>query len=117
MISSLNSSISALNALGQKMAVHSNNVANVNTDEFKKSRALLKEGVANDVQVEISKVDTPGPTYIETEGDQMTERELSNVDIAEEIPQTMLTQRYFQANLKIFNVIDEMLGSVIDIIK
>lgn len=41
--------------------------------------------------------------------------ELSNVDLAIEIPSMMLTQRYFQANIKMIQIGDEMLGSLLDI--
>ncbi len=117
MVSTLNSTLSALDAMGKKMAVHANNVANVNTEGFKKSRAVLKEGPNDTVDIEVSKVNTPGSQYSETIGDQVIEMESSNVDIAEEMPQTMLTQRYYQANLKMFSAIDEMLGNLIDIVK
>ncbi|MBW2643832.1 MAG: hypothetical protein JRC89_10800 [Deltaproteobacteria bacterium] len=39
MISSVRSTLSALNAFDKKMDVIANNVANVETEEFKKSRA------------------------------------------------------------------------------
>ncbi|MBW1863067.1 MAG: hypothetical protein JRJ02_11945 [Deltaproteobacteria bacterium] len=116
MISSVNNGLSALRAFGEKMAVTSNNVANVNTEEFKKSRAILKEGSNGDVQVEIERVNTPGPTIVEINDGKMTEKELSNVDLAEEITQTMLAQRGYEANLTTIKTLDEMLGTLVDII-
>ena len=44
MISAVNSTISALQANKTRLGVTADNIANVNTDEFKKSRAILKEG-------------------------------------------------------------------------
>lgn len=41
--------------------------------------------------------------------------EMSNVDLAIEIPSMMLTQRFFQANIKMIQAGDEMLGSLLDI--
>lgn len=41
--------------------------------------------------------------------------ELSNVDLAIELPSMMLTKRYFQANIKMIQIGDEMLGSLLDI--
>ena len=61
MIPIISSNLSALRAFGKKMAVIANSVANINSEGFKKSRAVLKEGPVNDVSVEISKVETPGP--------------------------------------------------------
>ena len=42
---------------------------------------------------------------------------MSNVDLAEEIPQTMIAQRGYEANLATLRTRDEMLKSIIDIIK
>ena len=115
MISSISGTVSALQALGTKMAVSANNVANVESDAFKKSRAVLEEGERNEVTVDIEKIDTPGPVITEFQGDKEVERELSNVDLGEELPHSMSTQRSYEANLKVLQTQDEMLQSVIDI--
>lgn len=117
MIFSVNSSLTAIKAYGVKMGVHADNVANAQTEEYKKSRAVFKEGLRNDVQVEIEQVNTPGPTVAEITDGERTERELSNVDLAEELPQTILTQRGLEMNLTTLKALDEMLGSVIDIVE
>jgi flagellar basal body rod protein FlgG len=114
MIFSINNNISALSAFEQKMQVIADNVANVNTEGFKKSRAILKEGPVGDVHVDIERIDTPGRPEFETRDGRIIERELSNVDLIEEIPQTILTQRGFEANLTLLKTKDEMLGSLID---
>ncbi len=41
--------------------------------------------------------------------------ELANVDLAIELPSMMLTKRYFQANIKMIQIGDEMLGNLLDI--
>ena len=115
MIFSVNNSVSALRAFEQKMQVIADNVANVNTEGFKKSRAILKEGPVGDVQVDIERIDTPGRPEFETRDGRIIERELSNVDLVEEIPQTIPTQRGYEANLTILKTKDEMLGSLIDL--
>ena len=117
MIFSVCSSLSAIRAYGVKMGVHADNVANANTEEYKKRRVVFEEGSRNDVQVEIEQVDTPGPTVAEVTDGQIEEKELSNVDLAEEIPQTILTERGFEANFVTLRTQDEMLGSVIDILE
>ena len=117
MISSVANNISALHALGKKMSVTSNNVANIESEGFKKSRAVLKEGIHGDVRVDIEKIDTPGNIIYEAESDgTVREKELSNVDLAEEIPTAMITQRSYEANLKMIKAEDEMLGAVLDIL-
>ena len=116
MIPSVNSTLSALQAYRKSMRVTANNIANVNTDEFKKNRASLKEGINGSVEVEVSKVNTPGHRYKEFDGDQMVEKETSNVDLAKEIPDLMITQRTYQANLKVLQTRDKMLGTTLDIL-
>ena len=116
MISPLNSTISALQAYKSQMEVTSNNIANVNTEGFKKSKATLQEGTNGAVQVDIKQVDTPGHRYQALEGDQMVERETSNVDLSEEFPQMMVTQHAYQANMKVIQTQDEILGNMLNIL-
>ena len=116
MINPLSSNLSALRAFGKKMEVTSNNVANVNTEEFKKSRAVLKEGYNGGVEVEISRVDTPGPRVVERSEGQWVEREMSNVELEEEVTQAIMTRRCYEANLDAAKTEDEMLGTLIDIL-
>ena len=116
MIPSVNSTISALQAYKTRLGVTADNIANVNTDEFKKSKASLKEGSNGDVQVGINRVNTLGRRYQELEGDQLVEREGSNVNLEEEIPDMMITQRSYEANLKVLQTQDKMLGTLLDIL-
>ena len=116
MISAISSTVSALQAYKTQMKVASNNVANVNTEEFKKSKAILKEGANGDVLVEVNQVNTPGHRYQEFDGDQMVEKETSNVDLAEEFPQMMVTQHAYEANMKVLQAQDKMLGTTLDIV-
>jgi flagellar hook protein FlgE len=116
MISAVNSTVSALQAYKTQMEVTSNNVANVNTEGFKKSKATLKEGDHGDVQVDVNRVDTPGHRYQELEGDQMVEKETSNVELAEEFPQMMVTQHAYEANMKVLQTQDKMLGTTLNIL-
>jgi flagellar hook protein FlgE len=113
---SIQSTLSAIKAFGEKMGVTANNIANVETEEFKKSRATLNEGPENNVTVEITQSKTPGPVVEATDG-QSAKKELSNVDLAEEIPQTVVAQRGYEANLSTIRTQDDMMKSVIDIIK
>jgi flagellar basal-body rod protein FlgC len=113
---SVSGNISALFAFGKKMGVTANNIANVQSDEFKKSRTVLKEGLHGDVQVDIDRIETEGPLIPESIDGETTYKEGSNVDLAEEIPQTIPTQRGYEANLKVIQTKDEMLGSLLDII-
>ena len=116
MIPTVNSTLSALQAYRKSMGVTANNIANVNTEGFKKSRATMKEGVNGGVEVEVSKVNTPGHRYQELHEDQMVEKETSNVNLEEELPDLMVTQRTYEANLKVLQTRDKMLGTMLDIL-
>lgn len=116
MIPAVTSTVSALRAYKTQMEVTSNNVANVNTDDFKKSRATLKEGAHGDVQAAVNRVNTPGHRYQELEGDQIVDKETSNVDLAEELPQLMVTQHAYEANMKVLQAQDKLLGTTLDIL-
>ena len=115
MVSGIYSGLSALKAIGIKTQTTANNVANVNTDEFKKSRTNLVEGKPEGVDVTISKIETPGPLVTEQtkEGSKLVEK--SNVELTEELPSMMLSRRAFQANVKTIQAQDDMLGMLLDI--
>lgn len=116
MISALSNAVSALGAFGKKMGVIADNVANVNSEGFKKSRALLQEAEPGGVRVVISRVETPGPVVVEQTSEGTEQRELSNVHLEEEIPNALLTEKMFAANTKVVKTEEEMIGSVLDII-
>lgn len=116
MISGISSSLSALQAFTKKVEVSANNTANVNTDGFKKDTVTLGEGSSGGVTATVRKVATPGPLaqVQTTEGEKMVEQ--SNVELGEEIPSTMVSQRAFEANLKAIQTQDQMTKSVLNII-
>jgi len=111
----LNTALSALDAYGKKLDVAANNIANLNSDGFKKSRAIFEEADPSGVIVSISKVNTPGAP-IPAEDGAGKPRESSNVDLAEEIVGLKTTKHGYQANLKVVKAEDEMLGSLFDIL-
>ncbi len=116
MISALNGTVSALRAFVTKLGVTADNIANVNTDGFKRKRATLNEDHNGGVRVEINKDNSPGLRYDVIEDGKKVEKETSNVDLTEEIPDLMLTKRAYQANLKTIDTQEEMLGSLLDIV-
>jgi flagellar basal-body rod protein FlgC len=115
MSSVLNTAISALDAYGKRLDVTANNIANLNTDGFKKSRAVFEEADPAGVVVSISRVNTPGAPLPSEDGTSKP-RESSNVDLAEEIVNLQTTKHGYQANLKTLKAEDEMLGSLFDIL-
>ena len=116
MISSISNNLSALKAFGTGLAVKSNNIANSESENYKKSRAIHTEGENGDVKTEIRKVDPENELPGINPEDNTAETQPSNVDLTEEIPGMIVDQRGFEANLKVIKTRDEMLGTVLDII-
>ncbi|MDF1615732.1 flagellar basal body rod C-terminal domain-containing protein [Desulfurivibrio dismutans] len=116
MVSGIQSALSGLMALQKKTAATAHNTANVNTDGYKKVKVTLSEGTpVGTIEARAEKIETPGPVVQEqtAAGTEMVEK--SNVDLAEEMPNLMLSRRYFQANLKVVQSEDERLGSLLNI--
>jgi len=117
MIPFISSNLSALRAFAKKMSVIANNVANIESEGFKKSRAVLIEDPENHVSVDISRIDTPGHLIDVEEDGKVIQKEMSNVDLAQEIPQSSLAEVFYRANLKAVKEADEMLGTLLDILE
>ena len=116
MISALNSTVSALRAFVTKLGVTADNIANVNTDGFKKNRASFEAEEHGGVRVQITKDNSPGFRYSAVDHGETVEKEASNVDLTEELPNLIVTKRAYQANLKTLETQNEMLGSLLDIL-
>ena len=115
MISGIASGLSALNAIQTRNQATANNVANINTDGYKKTRVTMVGGEAEAVTAQLQRVETAGPmVYEPTEGGE-TLVEKSNVELTEELPTMMIDRRAFQANIKTIQAQDEMLGTLLDI--
>ncbi|MBW1706042.1 MAG: flagellar biosynthesis protein FlgC [Deltaproteobacteria bacterium] len=106
MIDGIFAASSALNAFSKKVAVVSNNVANMNTDGYKKSRTILEEGQNGGVGV-----------LIHEEGANVRTEDNSNVDLAEETVNMILAQRAYEANIKSIEAQNELEGTIVDILK
>lgn len=107
--------LSAFRALGKKLEVTANNVANVNTEGFKKSRGLPEEASPLGVTVSISRIDTPGFPLPSEDGTGET-RESSNVAIEEEKVNLATLQHGYAANLETVRVVGAALGTLLDIL-
>jgi flagellar basal-body rod protein FlgC len=116
MVGALDASVSGVNAFQKKLEVGANNIANLNTDAFKKKRALLSEGDNGGVKVDIDQVDLPGYPRERVVNGEVVETESSNVDLAEELTEMIPTQTGYTANLKAIQNQDEMLGALLDIV-
>jgi len=129
---SVNTNLSALMAYGKKMGVHANNIANMHSRDFEKSRAIIKEGADQTVTVEIEQIESPAhpitgisesriaenePKPADTvPDDSLSNNASNNVDLATEIVETSATQRAYKANTKIIEAQEEMIGTILDLL-
>jgi flagellar hook protein FlgE len=117
MMSTIHSAFSGLGAYARQVEVSANNVANVHTDEFKKSRTELIPVETGGVLPVVRKDDSAGPTVLRDSSYGPTQVELANVDLGEEAVNQIIGQRGFEANLQVLRTADDMLGRILDIKK
>lgn len=115
MISAYQSALSGLQAFGTKIQANSNNIANANTDGFKKTRVTMSEVLPQGVQAEVEKVNTPGTSVFQETGNGHDLVELSNVELSSEIPEMNLSSQFYKANLKTIETVNEMTGTLLDL--
>ena len=136
MMKAMFSGASGVRAHQTRMDVIANNVSNVNTDKFKSSSVTFQEslvhtlrqagladestgrGGTNPIQVgtgvsvgQIRRSTTPGPKRIEYDTIEIS----SNTELAKEFPDTITTQRGFEANARVIPVVDSMLEEVVNL--
>jgi len=113
MISGISASLAGLGVFEKKVSVAANNIANSNTSGYKKTEAVITDDGSGLPELSLQRVDTPGPLVQEADG---TLSEQSNVDLAQELTQSMIAQRGYEANIQALNAQNAMLGSALDIL-
>jgi flagellar basal-body rod protein FlgC len=118
MLSAIPSSLSALHAYGQKLGVTAENIANVNTPGYRRKTAVLSEGSQGDVTVHVNPSSQPaeGAAANRRPAPGVTEppSNVNNVNLAEEIPSLVTVQRAYEANAKVVQTEDNVLGTLLD---
>lgn len=117
MISAIHTALSGLTAVAKQIEVVAHNIANVNTDEFKKSKTEFVEIPSGGVLPVVEKDDSSGPAVLRDTSGHQTMVDLSNVDLGEEVAQQISAQRSLEANLQTLRAGDALLGSILDIKK
>ena len=115
MIPAVNSALSGLQAFGTKMASNANNVANASSEGYKKTRVTLSDQAPQGVKASVETINSPGTTVFEETNNGSELIELSNVDLGEELPESQINARFYQANLKTLQIADEMTKNLLDI--
>lgn len=114
MSDAFNAALSALGSLSRKLDITADNIANSETNNFKKSRADMEEAYPYGVKVSISQIDTPGDILPPDE--KGVSQESSNVNLPEELVNLIITEHDFNANIATIQTRDEMEKQLIDII-
>jgi flagellar hook protein FlgE len=115
MSNAANIALTALGSFVRKLDVTANNIANVNTEDFKKSRAVLQEAYPSGVKVSISQVDTPGMPLLADESHPDV-KETSNVVLEDDLADLIVTHHMYDANLTTIRTEEEMQGTLLDLI-
>ena len=115
MISSISYALSGLKAFQNKTGVISNNIANADTDNFKKSRTILEESSSGGVKTSIRQIDSPGMPKEILKNGKSEMVETSNVDLAEELTELIPTTIGYKSNLKTIQAQEDMLGALLDV--
>jgi len=114
MVTGIQAALSGLIALQKKVEAAAHNTANINTTGYKKTVVTLAEQDPQGVTAQVQTINNPGPMVYEQTSEGETLKEQSNVELSEELPNLMLTRRFFQANLKTVQTEDAMLGNLLD---
>ena len=112
----VNTNLSALMAFGKKMGVHANNIANMYSEGFRKSRALLKEGRGQTTVVEIKRLESSNPPSSRASESRVQNAVANNVNVASEIVGAMTSQRGYEANSAFVKTEEEMTGTILDLV-
>ncbi|VAV84292.1 hypothetical protein MNBD_DELTA01-1332 [hydrothermal vent metagenome] len=112
MVGPIDAAASGIAAAQRKIEVSAHNIANQDTDEFKKSRVSQQESVSGGVETSVGRVSERGHVRQTPEGDQV---ESSNVNIAEEMLNLMEAERSLEANIAVLETADEAERSLLDI--
>ncbi len=112
MISGTSASLAALFTFGGKLSNIAGNVANVNTNGYKKTVSTITEDNQGLPELDLKKSDSPGALV--QENGVMTET--SNVDLLEELPQMIVARTGYEANIAALKAQDDLLKSTLDIL-
>jgi len=112
MIQAMRIAINGLADSKLRLDVTANNLANINTDEFKSSRVTSQEASPYGVTQHIDSLEHPGFQYVDEQGNLI---ESSNTDLVQEVVNMMLAEYSFKFNSSAIKTSDSLLGALLDI--
>ena len=112
----LYASVAGINAFFNKMDVSAHNVANLNTDNYKRRIPHVQEDQNGLPATTVTIDNTPGLENTRRAGEpEGPPREMSNVNYAEEAVSMIEAEMGVKANVKALKAAGEMFGSLLDI--
>lgn len=115
MISAYQSALTGLQAFGTKLQSNGNNVANGNTENFKKTMVTNASADPQGVKAQINKTTNPGDNVYQETSAGLELVELSNVDLATELVDMNLNSTMYKANLKTIETVNDMTGALLNL--
>jgi flagellar basal-body rod protein FlgC len=114
MIAGIASALSAIQTGGKILSGGAHNIANAQTEGFKRTRVLPVESLSGGITVTLDKDVRSGPQFF-SNVDPSRLREGSNVDLGEEIISNLQAVNLIEANIVSFKIQNKALGSLLDI--
>ena len=106
--------LSAIRALNRANEVIANNIANVNTGGFQKSRATTAQAATGGVTLRVEQLNLP-IDMVTLGGESQTAPETSTVALDEELIALMVNRRSYSANIQTLKSTEEMQGTLFDL--
>jgi flagellar basal-body rod protein FlgC len=113
MILASQAALSGLQAFTAKIQSNANNIANANTNGFKKTMVTNSSISPQGVKAQVNRLTAPGPTVYQETDTGMEPVELSNVDLAKEFVDLNLNSTMYKANLKTLESVNDMTGMLL----
>jgi flagellar basal body rod protein FlgG len=114
MINGVASALSGIQAGGRMLNAGAHNIANAQTEGFKRTRAIPVETSAGGVTVTLEQDVQPGP-YLFSQEDLSIHREGSNVELGDEMISNLQAGNLIEVNIASFKIQNKVLGSLLDI--
>ncbi len=116
MFSGFAAAVSGIQAGSRVLGVNAHNIANAQTDNFKRTRATLEESSAGGVVVSLNTASRPG-VQLSAGEDPFNSRQESNVALEEELISILGASNLVEANVASAQFQDQALGSLLDILE
>lgn len=113
MISATQAALTGLQSFTTKLQSNANNIANADTNGFKKTVVTNSSVSPLGVKAQVNQPTTPGPIVHQETETGIEPVELSNVDVAKEIVDMNLNSTMYKANLKTLETANDMTGMLL----